>query len=63
MPFFSTYGVSFGPLGSGYRSMRVFDSGWMEYFGGQGLYWALFSLGSVNQRNPTDCGVCLSMIK
>nr|ASM93509.1 NADH dehydrogenase subunit 5 [Reticulitermes speratus kyushuensis] len=49
MPFFSTYGVSFGPLGLGYSSMRVFDSGWMEYFGGQGLYWFLFNLGSVNQ--------------
>nr|YP_009250500.1 NADH dehydrogenase subunit 5 [Coptotermes michaelseni]AMX22751.1 NADH dehydrogenase subunit 5 [Coptotermes michaelseni] len=49
MPFFSTYGVSFGPLGFGYDSMSVFDSGWMEYFGGQGLYWVLFSLGSVNQ--------------
>nr|YP_009250630.1 NADH dehydrogenase subunit 5 [Heterotermes nr. tenuis COL.4PUERTO]AMX22959.1 NADH dehydrogenase subunit 5 [Heterotermes nr. tenuis COL.4PUERTO] len=49
MPFFSTYGVSFGPLGFGYSSMSVFDSGWMEYFGGQGLYWVLFNLGSFNQ--------------
>nr|YP_009250747.1 NADH dehydrogenase subunit 5 [Reticulitermes nelsonae]AMX23087.1 NADH dehydrogenase subunit 5 [Reticulitermes nelsonae] len=49
MPFFSTYGVSFGPLGLGYSSMRVFDSGWMEYFGGQGLYWVLFNFGKVNQ--------------
>nr|AMX23061.1 NADH dehydrogenase subunit 5 [Reticulitermes flavipes] len=49
MPFFSTYGVSFGPLGFGYSSMRVFDSGWMEYFGGQGLYWVLFNFGKVNQ--------------
>jgi hypothetical protein len=36
--FFSTYGVSFGPLGVEYRATRVFDSGWIEYFGGQGLY-------------------------
>jgi NADH-ubiquinone oxidoreductase chain 5 len=49
MPFFSTYGVSFGPLGIGYRTTKVFDSGWMEYFGGQGLYWVLFDLGKVNQ--------------
>nr|YP_009711682.1 NADH dehydrogenase subunit 5 [Reticulitermes lucifugus]QGA46860.1 NADH dehydrogenase subunit 5 [Reticulitermes lucifugus] len=49
MPFFSTYGVSFSPLGFGYKSMRVLDSGWMEYFGGQGLYWVLFNLGKVNQ--------------
>jgi hypothetical protein len=46
--FFYLWGF-FGPLGFGYRSMRVFDSGWMKYFGGQGLYWVLFSLGRVNQ--------------
>nr|AQP30373.1 NADH dehydrogenase subunit 5 [Microcerotermes sp. I TB-2017] len=49
MPFFSTYGVSFGPLGLGYDATSVFDSGWMEYFGGQGMYWVLFNAGSVNQ--------------
>jgi len=26
MPFFPTYGVSFGPLGVGYRATNVFDS-------------------------------------
>nr|AIY62108.1 NADH dehydrogenase subunit 5 [Microcerotermes biroi] len=49
MPFFSTYGVSFGPLGLGYSATSVFDSGWMEYFGGQGIYWVLFNAGSINQ--------------
>nr|QXT44304.1 NADH dehydrogenase subunit 5 [Anenteotermes polyscolus] len=49
MPFFSTYGVSFGPLGVGYSATKVFDSGWMEYFGGQGMYWILFNLGKINQ--------------
>nr|YP_006504007.1 NADH dehydrogenase subunit 5 [Drepanotermes sp. SLC-2012]AFM92507.1 NADH dehydrogenase subunit 5 [Drepanotermes sp. SLC-2012] len=49
MPFFSTYGVSFSPLELGYSATSVFDSGWMEYFGGQGMYWLLFNLGSVNQ--------------
>jgi len=49
MPFFSTYGVSFSPLELGYRATKVFDSGWMEFFGGQGLYWVLFNLGRVNQ--------------
>nr|YP_010341420.1 NADH dehydrogenase subunit 5 [Nasutitermes tiantongensis]UOA64025.1 NADH dehydrogenase subunit 5 [Nasutitermes tiantongensis] len=49
MPFFSTYGVSFSPLDIGYSATSVFDSGWMEFFGGQGLYWVLFSLGKVNQ--------------
>jgi len=32
--FFSTCGVSFGPLGFGCKATRVFDSGWIEYFGG-----------------------------
>nr|YP_009351398.1 NADH dehydrogenase subunit 5 [Inquilinitermes inquilinus]AQP29473.1 NADH dehydrogenase subunit 5 [Inquilinitermes inquilinus] len=49
MPFFSTYGVSFRPLEVGYMATSVFDSGWMEYFGGQGLYWIFFNLGRVNQ--------------
>nr|URH16821.1 NADH dehydrogenase subunit 5 [Constrictotermes cyphergaster] len=49
MPFFSTYGVSFVPLAIGHSTTSVFDSGWMEYFGGQGLYLVLFNLGSVNQ--------------
>nr|AQP26605.1 NADH dehydrogenase subunit 5 [Kemneritermes sarawakensis] len=49
MPFFSTYGVSFSPLDVGYSATKVFDSGWMEYFGGQGLYWVLFNLGKANQ--------------
>jgi hypothetical protein len=34
MPFFSINGVSFGPLEVGYKTKRVFDSGWIEYFGG-----------------------------
>nr|AQP29952.1 NADH dehydrogenase subunit 5 [Ateuchotermes sp. C TB-2017]AQP29978.1 NADH dehydrogenase subunit 5 [Ateuchotermes sp. C TB-2017] len=49
MPFFSTYGVSFTPLVVGYSATSVFDSGWMEYFGGQGIYWVLFNFSSVNQ--------------
>jgi len=38
VPFFSTYGVSFCPLEVVYRTTKVFDSGWIEYFGGQGMY-------------------------
>jgi len=33
----------------GYRTTRIFDSGWMEYFGVQGLYWVLFNLSKDNQ--------------
>jgi hypothetical protein len=39
----------FGRLEVGYKATKVSDSGWMEYFGGQGLYWILFKLGRVNQ--------------
>nr|YP_009350397.1 NADH dehydrogenase subunit 5 [Crepititermes verruculosus]AQP26982.1 NADH dehydrogenase subunit 5 [Crepititermes verruculosus] len=49
MPFFSTYGVSYSPLEVGYKATSVFDSGWMEYFGGQGMYWVFFNLGKINQ--------------
>ena len=27
----------------GYRATKVFDSGWLEYFGGQGMYWFLWT--------------------
>jgi hypothetical protein len=47
--FFSAYDVSFGLLEVGYRATNVSDSGWIEYFGGQDLYWVLFNLGRVNQ--------------
>nr|AIY62121.1 NADH dehydrogenase subunit 5 [Termitogeton planus]URH16613.1 NADH dehydrogenase subunit 5 [Termitogeton planus] len=49
MPFFSTYGISFVPLGFGYGSMSVLDFGWMEYLGGQGFYWGFLFVSSVNQ--------------
>ena len=49
MPFFSTYGVSYLPLNIGYNTSKVFDFGWMEYFGGQGMYLILFNLGRINQ--------------
>jgi NADH-ubiquinone oxidoreductase chain 5 len=49
MPFFSTYGVSFSPLDIRYRETRIFDNGWIEYFGGQGIYCVLFNLGRVIQ--------------
>nr|YP_009350891.1 NADH dehydrogenase subunit 5 [Allodontermes schultzei]AQP28034.1 NADH dehydrogenase subunit 5 [Allodontermes schultzei] len=49
MPFLSTYSVSFWPLEVGYSSASVLDFGWLEYFGGQGVYWVFFNLSSVNQ--------------
>jgi len=47
--FFFTCGVSFGPLEVGYNAASDFYSCWIEYFGGQDMYWILFNLGSVNQ--------------
>nr|YP_010620974.1 NADH dehydrogenase subunit 5 [Mimosilpha disticha]WAX39344.1 NADH dehydrogenase subunit 5 [Mimosilpha disticha] len=49
MPYISTYGMSNIPLSLGYKSFKVFDSGWSEYFGGQGMYMMFMYMGKVNQ--------------
>nr|YP_054490.1 NADH dehydrogenase subunit 5 [Periplaneta fuliginosa]BAD32636.1 NADH dehydrogenase subunit 5 [Periplaneta fuliginosa] len=49
MPYLSTYGTSNLPLFLGYKSYKVFDSGWSEYFGGQGMYMLFMYMGSINQ--------------
>nr|URX53649.1 NADH dehydrogenase subunit 5 [Kalotermitidae sp. 4 AB-2022a] len=49
LPYFSTYGVSYPPLLLGYSSLSASDLGWAEQLGGQGLYWALIHVGSINQ--------------
>nr|UBN08885.1 NADH dehydrogenase subunit 5 [Panesthia obtusa] len=49
MPYLSTYGVSMNPLMMGYYSMKSFDSGWNEYFGGQGIYNMYMYMSKVNQ--------------
>nr|YP_010620987.1 NADH dehydrogenase subunit 5 [Periplaneta ceylonica]WAX39370.1 NADH dehydrogenase subunit 5 [Periplaneta ceylonica] len=49
MPYISTYGMSKMPLILGYNSYKVFDSGWSEYFGGQGIYMLFMFLGKINQ--------------
>nr|YP_010868537.1 NADH dehydrogenase subunit 5 [Alpheus brevicristatus]WGU20732.1 NADH dehydrogenase subunit 5 [Alpheus brevicristatus] len=38
MPFISTSGVSGYPLGMGQKYHHYMDSGWSEYYGGQGSY-------------------------
>nr|YP_009228463.1 NADH dehydrogenase subunit 5 [Gonista bicolor]ALF99724.1 NADH dehydrogenase subunit 5 [Gonista bicolor] len=38
MPFLSTSFISYLPLKTGYYLSKVFDYGWFELFGGQGLY-------------------------
>jgi len=50
--FFSTYGVSFGPCGVGYRATKVFDSRWMEYFLWSGyiyIYIYIYNYTSYNE--------------
>nr|UBN08820.1 NADH dehydrogenase subunit 5 [Neogeoscapheus dahmsi] len=49
MPYMSTYGISMSPLMMGYFSMKSFDGGWNEYFGGQGIYNMYMGMSSVNQ--------------
>nr|AVN67280.1 NADH dehydrogenase subunit 5 [Archimandrita tessellata] len=49
MPYLSTYGVCYNPLTIGYNSLKSFDGGWNEYFGGQGMYFMFMYMGSVNQ--------------
>nr|URX53961.1 NADH dehydrogenase subunit 5 [Cryptotermes domesticus] len=49
MPYFSTYGMSFSPLSLGYCSLSASDLGWAERLGGQGMFWFMMYLSSVNQ--------------
>nr|WHM51557.1 NADH dehydrogenase subunit 5 [Neotermes castaneus] len=49
MPYYSTYGVSSSPLLLGYNSLKISDLGWTERLGGQGIYWLLIGVSSVNQ--------------
>nr|YP_010946564.1 NADH dehydrogenase subunit 5 [Jacobsonina aliena]WGO57282.1 NADH dehydrogenase subunit 5 [Jacobsonina aliena] len=49
MPYIFTYGVSYYPLIIGYNSMKSFDGGWNEYFGGQGLYYTFMKISGINQ--------------
>nr|QZP41055.1 NADH dehydrogenase subunit 5 [Geoscapheus dilatatus] len=49
MPYLSTFGVSMSPLMAGYFSMKSFDMGWNEYFGGWGIYNMYLGMSSINQ--------------
>nr|UGN61661.1 NADH dehydrogenase subunit 5 [Cryptocercus zagunaoensis]UGN61700.1 NADH dehydrogenase subunit 5 [Cryptocercus zagunaoensis] len=48
MPYISTYSMSFSPLFFGYYSLKVFDFGWSEYFGGHNLNFLFMSLSGFN---------------
>nr|YP_010947019.1 NADH dehydrogenase subunit 5 [Eucorydia linglong]WGO57815.1 NADH dehydrogenase subunit 5 [Eucorydia linglong] len=49
MPSVFTKGFSLYPLYLGYSSMKFFDCGWNEYFGGQGMNTLFVFVGSINQ--------------
>nr|UGS80275.1 NADH dehydrogenase subunit 5 [Notolachesilla sp. GRA1sp1LA] len=46
LPYLSTYSLNFVVLKLGYFYTKLFDSGWGEYFGGQGLYNGLMNVGA-----------------
>nr|AMH85390.1 NADH dehydrogenase subunit 5 [Stomoxys calcitrans] len=49
MPYISTYGIINYPLIVGKLSVKSFDQGWSEYFGGQQLYYNLVKNSQLNQ--------------
>nr|QNV11663.1 NADH dehydrogenase subunit 5 [Morellia hortorum] len=49
MPYISTYGIISYPLLIGKFSIKTFDQGWSEYFGGQQLYMNLVKNSQLNQ--------------
>nr|YP_010946512.1 NADH dehydrogenase subunit 5 [Episymploce cheni]WGO57230.1 NADH dehydrogenase subunit 5 [Episymploce cheni] len=49
MPYIFTYGICYYPLIIGYNSLKSFDNGWNEYFGGQGLYYIFMKMSGINQ--------------
>nr|YP_009491528.1 NADH dehydrogenase subunit 5 [Musca sorbens]AWI48588.1 NADH dehydrogenase subunit 5 [Musca sorbens]QAB45352.1 NADH dehydrogenase subunit 5 [Musca sorbens] len=49
MPYISTYGIINYPLVLGKMSIKSFDQGWSEYFGGQQLYYNLIKNSQLNQ--------------
>nr|YP_010946291.1 NADH dehydrogenase subunit 5 [Allacta robusta]WGO57009.1 NADH dehydrogenase subunit 5 [Allacta robusta] len=49
MPYIFTYGISLYPLLLGYNLSSTLDSGWIEYFGGQGLIYLLMMFSKFNQ--------------
>nr|AMH85611.1 NADH dehydrogenase subunit 5 [Pseudogriphoneura sp. ACMJ-2016] len=48
MPIISTYGLINSFLMIGGYSLKVFDQGWSEYFGGQNLYKSLMNYSQIN---------------
>nr|UFI48272.1 NADH dehydrogenase subunit 5 [Gymnosoma dolycoridis] len=49
MPYMSTYGMINYYLIMGKLTMKIFDQGWSEYFGGQQIYYNLIKNSQLNQ--------------
>ena len=49
IPFIRTYGIISYPLYIGTNSIKRFDQGWSEYFGGQQLYLLIINYSKYNQ--------------
>nr|UGS80132.1 NADH dehydrogenase subunit 5 [Acantholachesilla sp. AcspLA] len=46
LPYLSTYTINLLVLKLGYLYLKIFDFGWLELFGGQGLYYILKNISS-----------------
>jgi NADH-ubiquinone oxidoreductase chain 5 len=49
MPVLSTLGIVKFPLTLGFNSIKSFDHGWSEYFGGQNFYYLIKNFSFINQ--------------
>nr|WIW75299.1 NADH dehydrogenase subunit 5 [Mecostethus sp.] len=60
MPFLSTNYISYIPLKLGYNSWKLFDHGWGELLGGQGLYsFFLFSINYIQSLYDSNFSIYL----
>jgi NADH-ubiquinone oxidoreductase chain 5 len=49
MPAISTTGLVFYPLVTGFKTLKSFDQGWSEFFGGQKIYFMIKNFSLMNQ--------------
>nr|UGS80301.1 NADH dehydrogenase subunit 5 [Prolachesilla sp. GRA2sp1LA] len=46
LPYLSTYSINYMFLKLGYFYLKIFDYGWMEFIGGQGMYQLLMNMSN-----------------
>jgi NADH-ubiquinone oxidoreductase chain 5 len=49
MPLISTIGLIFYPLITGFKTLKSFDHGWSEFFGGQNIFFFIKKSSIINQ--------------